>query len=111
MQVRCDPDEGTGRTGRCKGGIHDHQNRADGDIPAPPLGPVLGVLDIVGGKVELALVIQVNVFSSLEASRTVWLGGRPREDALEMLHVAMNVGGEVRRLLLLTSGSLKLRSE
>jgi hypothetical protein len=39
--------------------VHDEEDRDDGYVPAPPRSPILGVLNVIGGEIDLAFVIEV----------------------------------------------------
>ncbi len=82
----CNTDERPGRGRRCEGGVYDHEDGDKGNVPPAGTGPVLGILDIVGCEVDVALGIKIRGFVGMEVFGSIGLCGWAREDTDEAIH-------------------------
>ena len=79
MQLLSDTRKTARRTRRGESGVDNQHHRDHRDVPLALHAPVLGVFDIVGGEIQVSILVKVNPILQIQALGSVWLCHGPRQ--------------------------------
>lgn len=76
----------SGRAGRGEGGIDHEEDGHDSAVPAARRRPLLGVFQVAGSKVEVAIFVQIRLDVGVDALGPIRFGDGTRKDTFEGAH-------------------------